>query len=82
MHDHPHIEIRLRNVYGQTKAYPVCDAAQAFSAIAGDKTLTLGTLDQVLRLGFDIHSVLNGLTVQIVKPGPGSTAALVALLNS
>lgn len=75
------IRINVRNVYGTPKAYPVCENAQIFAAIKGDKTLGIVTLAQVLRLGYEIHMVLNGFTVGVVKPGPGSIPALTNLLN-
>jgi hypothetical protein len=48
------IRIQARSVYGETKIYPACKAAEEFAAIAGTKTLTRATLASILRLGFTI----------------------------
>ena len=51
------IQIEIRNVYGEEKAYPVCHAGQRFAAIAGTKTLTRNTMVNVLAIGFAIQVV-------------------------
>jgi hypothetical protein len=49
------IQIQIRNVYGTETAYPVCDKAKAFAAIAGTKTITRHTLLQAMAIGFSIE---------------------------
>lgn len=49
------IQIEIRSVYGEDKAYPVCDKSKAFAAIAGTKTLTRSTLIETMRIGFSIE---------------------------
>ena len=51
------IEIEVRNIYGESKVYPVCDKAKTFASIAGTTTLTHGTLCLVERLGYVIMNV-------------------------
>lgn len=46
------ITLQLCNIYGQTKAYPMCDKAKIFAKIAGTKTLTRVTLCQIDALGY------------------------------
>ena len=59
------IHIYLRTVYGNQVIYPACQAAEAFAAIAGTKTLTLSVLQHIKNLGFEIvefhNSALGGL---------------------
>ncbi len=49
------IQIEIRSVYGEDKAYPVCAGAKAFAAIANTKTLTRSTLVEVMKIGFSIE---------------------------
>ena len=48
------ITVEVKNVYGVTTYYPICQAAQAFAAIAGTKTLTPATLKQIKALGYTV----------------------------
>jgi hypothetical protein len=48
------IIVRVRDVYGQRKVYPVCSDAKLFAEIAGTTTLTDNTLRRIRDLGFDI----------------------------
>jgi hypothetical protein len=76
------IEIRIRNVYGENKAYPVCEAAQNFAAIAGSKTLTFGTLQLISRLGYQIDEINSGLTVLSIPAGVTAITSIRKLLAS
>jgi hypothetical protein len=49
------LRIEIRSVYGEQKAYPVCEQAKAFAAIAGTRTLTRATLLQIMRIGFSLE---------------------------
>jgi hypothetical protein len=48
------IQIQIRNVYGEEKAYPFNEEAQCIARIAGTKTLTRMTLWHVLAMGATI----------------------------
>ena len=49
------IVVLMRENYGSTVYYPVCDAAHTFARIAGTKTLTADALTSAQRLGFTIQ---------------------------
>ncbi len=51
------VQISIRNVYGEEKAYPVNTPAQLFARIAGTKTLTRTTLVNVLAMGCTIEEM-------------------------
>jgi hypothetical protein len=51
------IQINIRNVYGEEKAYPVCKKAALFAKIAGTKTLTRSALMDILTMGFDVQVI-------------------------
>ena len=48
------IEVRIKNVYGTEKIYPVCDKARAFAGIAGQLTLTHNTIKGIKELGYRV----------------------------
>jgi hypothetical protein len=48
------IQIQIRNVYGEEKAYPANDAAKGIANIAGTKTLPRWVLLNVLAMGCDV----------------------------
>jgi len=48
------ITIHIRNVYGEDKAYPVCEKAKLFTDIAGTKTLRPADLNYIQALGYKI----------------------------
>jgi len=73
------IRIEIRNVYGELKAYPLCEKASLFAAIAGTKTLTRSTLMQILAIGFSIEVVGQGSrTYRPLDAGYSSTLPMVA----
>ena len=51
------ITVKIKSVYGEEKVYPVCPDAQAFANLAGTRTLTLGTIEQIKRLGYKVELV-------------------------
>ncbi len=53
------ITIEVKSVYGVMKIYPVCEKAKLFAEIAGSKTLTLGTVRKIERLGYAVISTAN-----------------------
>jgi hypothetical protein len=48
------IYVNERSVYGNTMIYPACDKAKVFANIAGTKTLTFETVQQIKNLGYDV----------------------------
>jgi len=48
------VYVNEKSVYGNTMVYPACDKAKAFANIAGTKTLTLETIQEIKNLGYDI----------------------------
>jgi hypothetical protein len=48
------IIVEVRDVYGQSKIYPVCGEAQIFAEIAGTKTLLPKTIQLVKMLGYEV----------------------------
>lgn len=50
----PSVTIEIKDVYGVRTAYPVCENARSFAAIAGTKTLTKDTLRHIKDLGFAV----------------------------
>jgi hypothetical protein len=54
------IQIEVRSVYGEEKAYPLCEDAVRFARIAGTVTLTRKTLRLVAELGYRIHVLRSG----------------------
>lgn len=61
------IIIQIKNVYGEDKAYPVCDKAKLFTDIAGTKTLRPADLNYIQALGYKItveqqRHAIKGLT--------------------
>jgi hypothetical protein len=73
------IKIEMRNVYGETKAYPVCTAAKLFADIAGTKTLTRHTLRSVLALGYSVETV--GHAGRVYRPGTSVDATDLAVVR-
>lgn len=56
------ITVKVKDVYGMRRIYPVCDKALAVARIAGTKTLSLEVIEAVKALGFGVV-VLNVETV-------------------
>ena len=48
------IKVKIKNVYGSDKVYPVCEKALTFARIAGAKTLTDLTIKHIKALGYTI----------------------------
>jgi len=48
------IVIKIKNVYGENKAYPVCEHAKIIAEIAGTRTMTPENLKRIERLGLEI----------------------------
>lgn len=54
------ILIELRDIYGETKAYPANEQAKLFAEMLGTKTLTHRNLRLIERLGFTIETKERG----------------------
>ena len=50
------IEVEVKDVYGVTKYYPVCEKAQLFADIAGTKTLTIQAIKKIEALGYSVKA--------------------------
>jgi hypothetical protein len=48
------IEVEMRDVYGVTKFYPMCERARAFARIAGTVTLTKETIRHIKLLDYAV----------------------------
>lgn len=48
------ITIQIKQVYGRDTIYPVCEKAQIFAAMVGQKTLTHANLCSIEALGYQI----------------------------
>lgn len=48
------IEVEMRDVYGVTKFYPVCEKACIFARIAGTTTLTRETIKLIKELDYAV----------------------------
>lgn len=61
------IQIEMKEVYGDTKIYPVCEKAKLFSKIANTKTLTKETLENIERLGYQLELIVNPKYLELVS---------------
>lgn len=50
------VEIEIKNVYGNTVAYPVCPKAKIFALMAGTTTLTGRTISLIRDLGYEVKN--------------------------
>lgn len=48
------ITVEIREVYGQSKIYPVCDKAKIFAGIAGTTTLLPRDIQRIQVLGYEV----------------------------
>lgn len=48
------ITVKIKNVYGQDKIYPVCEHAQMFAELAGTKTLSDHSIRVIKKMGIKI----------------------------
>jgi hypothetical protein len=65
------IQVEIKEVYGETKVYPVCSDAKVFIRIAGTKTLTKAVLREIQELGYDIELVVNSKYLEVVEGKDG-----------
>jgi hypothetical protein len=48
------IEVEVKNVYGKDTFYPLCNQAILLARLAGNKTLTLDSLNTIKALGYEV----------------------------
>lgn len=48
------ITVEIRDVYGQSRVYPVCDKAKLFADIAGTTTILPRDIQRIQELGYEI----------------------------
>ena len=48
------IHVKIRNVYGNDRVYPVCNGAWEFANIAGTASLTQHTINCIKSLGYKV----------------------------
>lgn len=51
------IQVKVKNVYGIEKIYPVCERAKLFASLAGQITLTYREINLIKQLGYTIDVV-------------------------
>lgn len=51
------IQVSVRQVYGRTLIYPVCDKAKLFAELARKETLNLDDVGIIRALGVDVEEV-------------------------
>jgi hypothetical protein len=49
------IIIKIKEVYGNTTYYPICESAKVFATMLGQKTLTAKDLANIQKLGYEIQ---------------------------
>ena len=49
------LKVKIKNVYGTEKIYPVCDKSKIFANIAGTTTLTDSTIFNLKVLGYTLE---------------------------
>lgn len=57
MHDTKEVRVIVRSAYGVERIYPVCDNANLFTSLTGQKTLTHETIKAIRKLGFTVTVV-------------------------
>jgi len=48
------ITVEIRDVYGQSRVYPVCDKAKLFADIAGTTTILPRDIQRIQELGYEV----------------------------
>jgi hypothetical protein len=62
------ILVEVRNVYGNTLVYPMCDTAKLFARIANKTTLDASNLNDIARLGYQVKTSLVPLPFEVKQP--------------
>lgn len=65
------VQIQIKSVYGEEKAYPANEAARCIANIAGTKTLTRASLLNVLAMGLSVEELdRHGNLSRVIPGGP------------
>ena len=48
------ITVEIKDVYGQSRVYPVCDKAKLFADIAGTTTILPRDIQRIQELGYEV----------------------------
>jgi hypothetical protein len=59
------ITVEVRDVYGNTLVYPVCDTAKLFARIANKTTLNASILNDVVQLGYQVNTASSSLPFKL-----------------
>ena len=59
----PMITVRIKQVYGNTMYYPVCEPAKLFAKLANHTTLTALDIKLIRELGYKVDVEQQALTV-------------------
>jgi hypothetical protein len=55
------ITVKIKNVFGNERIYPVCPQAKLFARISGHKTLTRDTIDLIKKMGYSVSQEVTEL---------------------
>jgi len=55
------ITVKIKNVFGHERIYPVCPQAKLFARISGHKTLTRDTIDLIKKMGYSVSQEVTEL---------------------
>jgi hypothetical protein len=62
------ITVEVRDVYGNTLVYPICDTAKLFARIANKTTLNASILNDVVQLGYQVNTASSTLPFKLNPP--------------
>ena len=51
------IQVEMKQVYGNTMIYPVCETAKTFASMLNTKTLTSAAIAHIKKLGYVVEVV-------------------------
>lgn len=57
------IQVKIKNVYGNTAIYPECETAKRFAALAKQKTLTTREINIIKDLGYTVEVIQDKVTL-------------------
>jgi len=50
------LTVKIKNVYGVPRVYPVCEKAELFARISGNKTLLPDDIELIKKLGYNLKT--------------------------
>lgn len=57
------VQVQIKNVYGNTTIYPVCQKAKTFASMVGQKTLTARDIQHIKELGYTVEVIQHAVTL-------------------